>query len=98
MAFFQRVVNGGGSVKREEGGGRGALDLLIEWRDARYAIETKLCCEIEAFEQLARYLDCAGLAEGWLVLFDLRSTLPWAQCLTTRAVEIGGHRANVIGC
>lgn len=102
MAFLQRVVNGGGRVEREYGLGRGALDLMIEWRGTRHAIETKLRrdteTETDALEQVARYLDRAGLAEGWLVLFDLRSTLPWAERLTTRTVEIGGHRINVVGC
>jgi len=32
MAFLQRVVNGGGRVKREYGLGRGALDLMIFWK------------------------------------------------------------------
>src|SRR5204862_7527990 len=40
--FRSRVVNGGGRVEREYGLGRGALDLVIEWRGARHAIEVKL--------------------------------------------------------
>jgi len=32
MAFLQRVINGGGRIEREYGLGRGALDLLIEWK------------------------------------------------------------------
>ena len=42
MAFLQRIVNGGGRIEREYGLGRGALDLLIEWRGQRHAIEVKL--------------------------------------------------------
>ena len=78
MAFLQRIVNGGGHVEREYGLGRGALDLVLEWHGARHAVEVKLRRDTEteqdAFEQLARYLDSLGLDEGWLVLFDLRST------------------------
>jgi hypothetical protein len=102
MAFLQRIVNGGGRVEREYGLGRGALDLIIEWRGARHAIEVKLRrhtqTEERALEQVARYLDKAGLDEGWLVLFDLRSTLPWEERLTSRTVETGGKRVHVVGC
>ena len=102
MAFLQRVINGGGRVEREYGLGRGALDLLIEWRGTRYAIEVKLRrdteTETDALEQVTRYLDAAGLDEGWLVMFDLRSTLPWEQRLSTRTVEANGKRVFVVGC
>src|SRR6185503_9668199 len=102
MAFLQRVVNGGGRVEREYGLGRGALDLLIEWRGARHAIEVKLRRDTEteerALAQVKRYLDALGLDEGWLLLFDLRSTLPWEKRLTTRTVDVGGKRVHVVGC
>jgi hypothetical protein len=102
MAFLQRVINGGGTIEREYGLGRGALDLLVGWKDQRYAIEVKLRrdteTEDEALDQLARYLDHAGLEHGWLVMFDLRSTLPWAERLTTRAVEHQGKRIQIVGC
>ncbi len=102
MAFLQRVVNGGGRIEREYGLGRGALDLLVEWQGARYAIEVKLRrdthTEERALEQVSRYLDAAGLAEGWLVMFDLRSTVPWEQKLTTRVVESHRKRIHIVGC
>src|SRR4051812_31833827 len=102
MAFLQRIVNGGGRVEREYGLGRGALDLMITWQGERHAIEVKLRrdtqTEERALEQVARYLDSAGLEEGWLVLFDLRSTLPWEQRLSTRTVEAMGKRVRVVGC
>jgi hypothetical protein len=102
MAFLQRIVNGGGRVEREYGLGRGALDLIIEWRGARHAIEVKLRRDTEteddALEQVARYLDTLGLDEGWLVMFDLRSTTPWAERLTSRTVETAGKRVHVVGC
>ncbi len=102
MAFLQRIINGGGRVLREYGLSRGALDLIIEWRGARHVIEVKLRrhtqTEERALEQVAGYLDTAGLAEGWLVMFDLRSTLPWDQRLTTRTVEAHGKRITIVGC
>jgi type II secretory pathway predicted ATPase ExeA len=102
MAFLQRIVNGGGSIEREYGLGRGALDLLVEWRGQSYAIEVKLRrdteTEVEALDQLVRYLDYAGLPEGWLVLFDLRTSKGWAERLTLRELEHHGKRIHVVGC
>jgi AAA domain len=102
MAFLQRVVNGGGRIEREYGLGRGALDIMVEWRDQRHAIEVKLRrsteTEAEALDQLARYLDHAGLTEGWLVLFDLRKRQSWAKRLYVREVEHQGMQIHVVGC
>ena len=102
MAFLQRIINGGGRIEREYGLGRGALDLVIEWRDQRYAIEVKLrrdtTTEERALDQVTRYLDQLGLDEGWLVMFDLRATKDWDERLTTRALEHRGKRVHIIGC
>jgi hypothetical protein len=102
MAFLQRIVNGGGRIEREYGLGRGALDLVIFWKEDRHAIEVKLRrdteTEAEALDQLARYLDHMGLTEGWMVLFDLRKELPWSERLTLREVEHAGKRLRIVGC
>jgi len=102
MAFLQRVVNGGGRIEREYALGKGALDLLIEWKAQRVVVETKLRrdteTEDEAHEQVVRYLDSLGIAEGWLVLFDLRSTAPWSERLFQRDRTVGGRVVHVIGC
>jgi hypothetical protein len=102
MAFLQRIVNGGGRIEREYGLGRGALDLMIEWRGARHAIEVKLRRDTEteerALEQVARYLDAAGIEEGWLVIFDLRGALPWAERLSLRSAQVGAKRVHIVRC
>src|SRR5215468_7887033 len=102
MAFLQRIVNGGGRIEREYGLGRGALDLMVEWRGQRHAVEVKLRrdteTEAEALEQVARYLDALGLDEGWLVMFDLRSTKTWDERLSLRTVETADKRVHVVGC
>src|SRR5262249_33760228 len=93
MAFLQRIVNGGGRIEREYGVGRGALDLLIDWRGERHAVEMKLRrdtrTEERALAQVGRYLDSLGLNEGWLVLFDLREKRSWKQRLTNRTRKVG---------
>ncbi|MFO0758533.1 MAG: AAA-like domain-containing protein [Byssovorax sp.] len=102
MAFLQRVVNGGGRVEREYGLGRGALDLVIEWRGARHAIEVKLRrdtqTEKRALAQVARYLDEIGVGESWLVMFDLRDKRSWKQRLTRKTVKVSGKKIHLLGC
>ncbi|MCA9704577.1 MAG: ATP-binding protein [Myxococcales bacterium] len=102
MAFLQRIVNGGGAIRREYGLGRGALDLLVEWRGQRIAVEVKLrrdtTTEARALDQVTGYLDRLGLREGWLVLFDLRQGPSWDERLTTREVEHRGKRVHIVGC
>jgi RecB family endonuclease NucS len=99
---LQRIVNGGGRIEREYALGKGALDLQVVWKTQRVAIEVKLRrdteTEDEALEQVARYLDALGQNEGWLVLFDLRSTAPWSERLTTRTREVDGRAVHVVGC
>ena len=102
MAFLQRVVNGGGRIDREYALGKGALDLLITWKTQRIALELKLRRDTEteddALEQVSRYLDALDVPEGWLVLFDLRSTAPWPQRLYNRAVAVGARTVHIVGC
>jgi hypothetical protein len=89
MAFFQRIVNGGGFIDREYGIGRGRIDLLIRWplTDAdgrrswqREALELKVWHDKKAdprdkgLSQLDDYLAGLGLDHGVLVIFDRRST------------------------
>jgi hypothetical protein len=102
MAFLQRVVNGGGRIEREYGLGRGAVDLCIEWKGARHAVEIKLRrdseTESEGAEQLARYLETLGEREGWLVLFDLRSGRGWEERLWNKEIVAAGKVIHVVGC
>ncbi len=102
MAFLQRVVNGGGTIEREYALGRGALDMLIEWKTTRVAIEMKLrrhlSTEKKGVVQLAGYLEALGLSEGWLVVFDLRAKRPWSRRLFTKTVKHDGRKIHVVGC
>lgn len=101
MAFLQRIVNGGGRIEREYALGRGALDLLITWRDERHAIEVKLrrdsSTEADAVKQLGRYLDHLGLSQGWLLLFDLRKSPGWKKKLFLRKKKHGAKQIVVVG-
>ena len=54
--------------------------------------------ELEALEQIARYLDRAGLGEGWLVMFDLRKEPSWADRLFVREAVHADKTIHVVGC
>ena len=54
--------------------------------------------EEDALEQVSRYLDALDVPEGWLVLFDLRSTAPWPQRLFNRTQTVSGRSVHLVGC
>ncbi len=78
------------------------LVLMVFWGEQRYAIELKLRrdteTEREALAQITRYLDSAGLDEGWLVIFDLRSRRSWAKKIFARELQVDGKRVHLLGC
>ena len=102
MAFLQRIVNGGGKIEREYALGKGALDLLLVWKQWRYPIELKVwrlpTTEAKGLVQLGRYLDTLGLDEGWLVVFRNDPAISWEARITTRTETVGARRIHVIGC
>jgi hypothetical protein len=86
MAYLQRVINGGGRIEREYAAGSGRLDLLLVYGKDQMAIEVKVWRDrqpdplIEGLEQMERYLTRLSLSEGFLVLFDQRSSaVEWAE-------------------
>jgi hypothetical protein len=99
MAFLQRVVNGGGRVSREFAAGRGAVDLLVEYRGERFAIELKRVrprhdalerIREEGARQLEGYLRSLGLKGGWLLVFDQRPGRAWSDRLWAEDREVDG--------
>jgi hypothetical protein len=66
MAFLQRVTNGNGHIIREMALGSRRLDLCVEYRDKRYAVEVKTSKNFageKSYGQLADYLSTLGLGE-----------------------------------
>ena len=94
MAFLQRVTNGSGHIICEMALGSGRLDLCVEYRDKRYAVEVKTSKNFageKSYAQFAGYLDKLGLAEGWMPIFDtdplavaVLSVIPAASFRTLR--------------
>ena len=100
MAFLQRVTNGGGHINREMALGQGRLDLCVEFRGARYAIEVKTSDNFKdekSYEQCAKYLDDLGLSEGWMPIFDKSKTKTWDEKIYTRDEVCNGKTIHVIG-
>ena len=100
MAFLQRVTNGQGRINREMALGSGRLDLCVEYRDKRYAVEVKTSKNFkgeESYKQLLGYLDKLGLAEGWMPIFDPDSAKPWEEKLYTRDVSLDGKTLHIVG-
>ncbi|MCF7976779.1 MAG: ATP-binding protein [Chromatiaceae bacterium] len=99
MAFFQRVVNGEGTLEREYAIGRGRMDLCLRYRDLTLGMELKVWRDgapdplTEGLEQLDGYLVGLGLDNGWLVIFDRRSgQLPLAERLSDSEQRSPGGR------
>ena len=100
MAFLQRVTNGGGHINREMALGQGRLDLCVEFRGARYAIEVKTSANFKgekSYEQCAKYLDDLGLSEGWMPIFDKSKDKSWDEKIYTRDEVFNGKTIHVIG-
>ncbi len=96
MAFLQRVVNGGGAIRRELAVGSGRVDLVVEWKGERHAIELKIRrgerTEAQGIQQLSRYLEGLRLPSGYLVIFDQRPEMSWDQKLFEKEVAAPGDR------
>ena len=100
MAFLQRVTNGGGYINREMALGTGRLDLCVEFRGARYAIEVKTSDNFngeKSYSQCAKYLDTLNLSEGWMPIFEKSKEKSWDEKIYSRDVEFEGKTIHVIG-
>ena len=100
MAFLQRVTNGNGRIAREMALGSGRLDLCVEYRGHRYAVEVKTAKNFageKSYAQLADYLDKLGLPEGWMPVFDEDKGKSWKEKLYTRDETFGGKTIHVVG-
>ena len=100
MAFLQRVTNGRGRIIREMALGSKRLDLCVEFRGRRYAVEVKTAKNFAgeaSYRQLAGYLNTLGLSEGWMAIFDGDESKPWEEKLYNRDVEFDGKTLHVVG-
>lgn len=76
------------------------LDLCVEYRDKRYAVEVKTSKNFageKSYGQLADYLSTLGLDEGWMAVFDVEGTKPWDERLYVRDVTFKGKALHIVG-
>ncbi len=100
MAFLQRVTNGNGRIVREMALGSKRLDLCVEYRGHRYAVEVKTAKNFageDSYKQLGGYLDGLGLPEGWMAIFDEDKTKQWEEKLYNRDVTFNGKTLHLVG-
>jgi hypothetical protein len=101
QAFLQRVLNGGGDIKREMAAGTGRLDLGVVYEGKVYPIEIKLWKGERYYqtglEQTARYADIFGCKEGWLVIFDQRMDKTWKEKIYRKQETVNETAVHVFG-
>jgi hypothetical protein len=101
MAFLQRVINGGGQIRRDMAAGTGRLDICLIYENRKYPIELKIRYGTKyvekGIEQIARYMDTLGCKEGWLAVFDRRTTVKWDKKLFMKKETIDGKTITIVG-
>ncbi|MBI4026727.1 MAG: ATP-binding protein [Verrucomicrobia bacterium] len=102
MAFLQRIINGGGNLRREMAAETRRLDLCVEIDNQRYPIELKIRQNAntmqEGIGQLLRYMESPAVSEGWLLIFDRRPKMSWEQKLFTKDVKHQSKAIHILGC
>ncbi|MDR0567516.1 MAG: AAA-like domain-containing protein [Prevotellaceae bacterium] len=101
MAFFQRVVNGGGQIIREMAAGTGRLDICIAYENQKYPVEIKVWRGEKSLQeglvQTRRYMDVCGAPEGWLAIFDRRKNSKWEDKIYLKKEAVDGKTVTVVG-
>ena len=102
QAFLQRVFNGGGDVRREMAIGKDRLDLCIDYYNKKYPIELKINRGKQSIEkgieQISRYMETLGCAEGWLVIFDREPEKSWDEKIFQKTETINNKTVHIFGC
>ncbi|MBK8876998.1 MAG: hypothetical protein IPN74_00105 [Haliscomenobacter sp.] len=103
MAFLQRILNGGGRIEREMAIGNGRTDLAVFWQDQVFPIELKMhhdrWSQPDGLQQLARYMDKLGQKQGYLILFEKKTSeeLPWETRIRRELHEVDGKEVILLG-
>ena len=93
MAFLQRIINGGGEIRREMALGSRRCDLAVYFGKDCFVMELKLKNQYKYLErgldQLSAYMDMLGQKHGYLILFETKSSkeIPWDKRLNRYDTE-----------
>jgi hypothetical protein len=101
QAFLQRVLNGGGDIKREMAAGTGRLDLGVVYGGYIYPIEIKLWRGDQYYQkgldQIARYADTFGCKEAWLLSYNKSVNKTWDEKIYRKEEVVNGIEITVFG-
>ncbi len=89
MAWLQRIVNGGGFIRREYAAGRKFIDLVILFAGEKFVFELKTSSNFnrpKALDQIHAYAQRMSVNEGYLMVFRRKMTDP----------ELVGQRETVL--
>jgi Holliday junction resolvase-like predicted endonuclease len=98
MAWLQRIVNGGGYIRREYAAGLGFIDLVVEYGTDRFAFELKTERNFKrdrALAQVTKYARRLSLSEAYLMVFRRQMSDP-EQVGQRELVEHEGLRIHLI--
>ncbi len=83
MAFLQRIIGSSGVIECETAVGSGRCEVLVLFGSECFALLLKLqrdsYSEQEGLAELVRYLNRLGQDQGYLVLFETGSPIPWEK-------------------
>lgn len=98
MAWLQRIVNGGGYIRREYAAGLGFIDLVIEFEPDKFVFELKTdrnYKQEKALAQIAEYAHRMSVSECYLMVFRREMTDP-EQVGQRSLVEYEGLKVHLI--
>ena len=98
MAWLQRIVNGGGYIRREYAAGLGFIDLVVEFGPDKFVFELKTdrnYKQEKALPQIAEYAHRMSMSECYLMVFRREMTDP-EQVGQRSLVEYEGLKVHLI--
>lgn len=101
LAFISPIINGTGfAFKEVQGGEEKRFDIVITYNKKMYILELKRWSGEEYHKkgllQLAEYLDQYSLAEGYLLIFDLRKLKGESGKVEKSIVTLQGKKKNIL--
>jgi hypothetical protein len=81
--------------------GSGRLDLCLFYEGQKYPIELKIRYGEkyleQGLEQTARYMNIHDCNEGWMAVFDRRTTVLWDEKIYMKKKTVNGKTITVVG-
>lgn len=82
-AFLQRIVGADGLIECDTAAGSGRCEVLVIFGSERFALTLKLqrdqYSESEGLSEMFGYLNRLGQEQGYLILFETGSQVPWEK-------------------